>query len=189
MPPLSASDTIRAGRLYPGASGGATMKHAWALGLMAVGFAGVAAAHPHFKKTVTASLPGAEVTITYNTVPANEEHARTAKVGDLLRPGRASLKLGAELKVGKATVPAGDYTIGVIKNGDKDWTLALYPGVIERGATPDLAKAIRLESVFATDKGTAEHMLIDLTPGHGKLEGKAVLTLHFGSLFLAGVLA
>jgi len=32
-------------------------------------------------------------------------------------------------------------------------------------------------------------MLIDITPGHGKFEGKAVLTLHFGSLFLMGVLA
>ena len=57
------------------------------------------------------------------------------------------------------------------------------------GDTPDGAKAIRLESAFATDKGTAEHMLIDLTPGHGKFEGKAVLTLHFGSLFPMGVLA
>jgi hypothetical protein len=43
--------------------------------------------------------------------------------------------------------------------------------------------------VFQTDKGTAEHMLIDITPGAGRFEGKAVLTLHFGSLFLAGVLA
>jgi hypothetical protein len=32
-------------------------------------------------------------------------------------------------------------------------------------------------------------MLIDITPGHGKFEAKAVLTLHFGSLFLAGVLS
>jgi hypothetical protein len=31
-------------------------------------------------------------------------------------------------------------------------------------------------------------MLIDITPGSGKLEGKPVLTLHFGSLFLAGAL-
>jgi hypothetical protein len=31
-------------------------------------------------------------------------------------------------------------------------------------------------------------MLIDVTPGHGKFEGKAVMTLHFGSLFLSGLL-
>ena len=32
-------------------------------------------------------------------------------------------------------------------------------------------------------------MLIDITPGHGRFEGKAVLTMHFGSLFLSGLLA
>jgi len=35
----------------------------------------------------------------------------------------------------------------------------------------------------------AEHMLIDITPGTGGFEGRAVLTLHFGNLFLAGVLS
>ena len=43
--------------------------------------------------------------------------------------------------------------------------------------------------MFSSDKGTAPHMLIDITPGSGRFEGKAVLTLHFGSLFLAAVLA
>ena len=151
--------------------------------------AGSAAAHPHFNKTVTATLaPNAEVTITYNTTPANEVHAQNAKVGEFVTPRRPVLKLSAELKTDKSSLPAGEYTIGVIKNGDKDWTLALYPGRIERGAVPDSAKAIRLESMFSTDHGTAEHMLIDVTPGKGKFEGKAVLTLHFGSLFLAGAL-
>jgi hypothetical protein len=51
-----------------------------------------------------------------------------------------------------------------------------------------MAKAIKLDSMFEGDKGTAEHMLIDVTPGHGRFEGKAVLTLHFGSLFLSGLL-
>jgi hypothetical protein len=31
-------------------------------------------------------------------------------------------------------------------------------------------------------------MLVDLTPGHGKFEGRAALTMHFGTLFLAGAL-
>jgi hypothetical protein len=148
-----------------------------------------AAAHPHFNKTVTATLaPSAEVTITYNTTPANEAHAQNAKVGEFVTPRRPVLKLSAELKTDKSSLPAGEYTIGVIKNGDKDWTLALYPGRLERGAVPDSAKAIRLDSMFSSDHGTAEHMLIDVTPGKGKFEGKAVLTLHFGTLFLAGAL-
>ena len=54
--------------------------------------------------------------------------------------------------------------------------------------SPTPAKVVKLDSMFETGKGTAEHMLIDVTPGHGKFEGKAVLTLHFGTLFLAGLL-
>jgi hypothetical protein len=152
--------------------------------------ASAALARPHFNKTVTAALgPGVEVTISYNTTPANEIHAQNAKVGEFVTPRRPSLKLSGELKTEKAALAAGEYTIGVIKNGEKDWTLALYPGRLQRGDTPDSAKAIRLESLFSTDHGTADHMLIDVTPRHGKFEDKAVLTLHFGSLSLAGVLA
>ncbi len=166
------------------------MKRAVGLGLLAGLFASAVFAHPHFNKTVTATLPqGVEVTITYNTTPANETHAQTAKVGEFVTPRRPVLKLSAELKTDKATLAPGEYTIGAIKTAEKDWVLALYPGRVARTDTPDAAKAIRLESQFSADKGTAQHMLIDITPGSGKFEGKAVLTLHFGSLFLAGVLA
>jgi hypothetical protein len=152
--------------------------------------AAVAFAHPHFNKTVSASLPqGVEVAITYNTTPSNEVHAQNAKVGEFVTPRRPVLKLSAELKTEKLTLAAGEYTIGVIKNGEKEWTLALHPGRLQRGDTPDATKVLKLDSMFATDKGTAEHMLIDLTPGHGRFAGKAVVTLHFGSLFLAGALA
>jgi hypothetical protein len=166
------------------------MKRAVGLTILASAVATVSLAHPHFNKTVTATLPqGVDATITYNTTPANEAHAQTAKVGEFITPRRPVLKLSGELKTEKATLAAGEYTIGVIKNSDKDWSLALYPGRLERAATPDAAKAIRLDSIFSSDKGTAQHMLIDITPGSGRFEGKAVLTLHFGSLFLAGVLA
>jgi len=166
------------------------MKRAAGLGILAGLLASVSFAHPHFNKTVTATLPqGVEVTITYNTTPANETRAQDAKVGEFVTPRRPVLKLSGELKSEEATLAAGEYTIGVIKNGDKDWTLALYPGRLQRDEKPDAAKSIRLQSIFSADKGTAEHMLIDITPGHGPFEGKAVLTLHFGSLFLAGVLA
>ena len=146
-------------------------------------------AHPHLNKTVTATLPqGPEVTITYNTTPANELHAQNAKKGEFVTPRRPVLKLSAELKTEKLTLPAGEYTIGVIKNGEGDWTLALHSGRLQRDEKPDPAKVVKLDSMFETGKGTAEHMLIDVTPGHGKFEGKAVLTLHFGTLFLAGLL-
>ncbi len=152
--------------------------------------AGLADAHPHFNKTITAKLPsGVEASITYNTTPANEVRATEAPVGTFVTPRRPVLKLSGALETGTVTVPAGEYTIGVIKNAEKDWTMALYPGALTREDKPDVAKALKLESAFASDKGVAEHMLIDVTPGSGKLQGRAVLTLHFGGLFLEGALS
>jgi len=146
-------------------------------------------AHPHFNKTVTAKLPsGVEVTIAYNTTPANELRAKEVKVGAFVTPRRPTLKLSGDMKAGAVTIPAGEYTIGVVKNGETDWTMALYPGQVARGAEPDMAKVVKLESMYSASSGTADHMLIDITPGHGKFEGKPVLTLHFGSMFLAGSL-
>jgi hypothetical protein len=164
-----------------------TMSKAAAIVLLA---AATAAAHPHFNKTVSAKLPsGVDVTITYNTTPANEIHASKAAVGQFVTPRRPMLKLSGEIKAGAVTIPAGEYTVGVIKNSDTDWTMALYPGAVARGETPDAAKTIKLESLFSSAHGMAEHMLVDITPGHGKFEGRAVLTLHFGNLFLSGALS
>ena len=152
--------------------------------------ASAALAHPHFNKTVTARLPsGVDVSVSYNTTPANEIHAAQAAVGAFVTPRRPMLKLSGEVKAGAVTIPAGEYTVGVIKNSDKDWTMALHPGAVARGETPDVKKTIKLESAFSSTHGSAEHMLVDITPGDGKLEGRAVLTLHFGTLFLAGALS
>lgn len=160
------------------------------VGLVLMIGVGTLAAHPHFSKTVTVTLPsGVEAKITYATTPANEMHATGAEVGTFITPRRPVLTLGAELSAGGATLPAGDYTIGVIKNGENDWVMALHPGKLSRGDAPDMSKVIKLDSMYSTEEGTAEHMLIDITPGSGKFEGRAVLTLHFGSMFLAGALS
>lgn len=166
------------------------MKRTLTLAVVAGTVATVALAHPHFNKTVTAELPqGVEAKITYNTTPANEARAESAAVGQFVTPRGPVLELSGDVTAGSATLAAGEYTIGVIKNGDDDWTLALYPGRLGRGDTPDASKLIRLDSMFSKDMGTAGHMLLDITPGSGEFEGKAVLTLHFGSLFLAGALS
>lgn len=145
-------------------------------------------AHPHLKKTITTTLPDrSDVTITYGTEPANESHAAKAAAGAFLHAA-ARLSVSSDIRAGAATIPAGEYTIGAIKTGDDDYVLALHPGRLRLSDTPDLAKAIRLDSVFSRDMGTAHHLLVDLAPGHGRLAGKTVLTLHFGSLYLAGAL-
>jgi len=116
-------------------------------------------------------------------------HAHNAKVGAFTTPRAPKLTLSGELKAGDITIPAGEYTIGVIKNSESDWTMALYPGTLARGTEPDMSKVIKLDSMFTTSHGTAEHLTIDITPGHGKQEGKAVLLLQFGTLYLAGCLS
>jgi len=165
------------------------MKRASLVAMLVLMAASPSLAHPHFKKNVTATLPpGVDVTITYGTTPANELRAKEVKPGDFVVPRGPMIKLSAELKSDTQTLAPGDYTIGVIKNSDTDWTMALYPGKLARGEAPDKAKLIKLASMFQAGAGTADHMLIDITPGHGKLEGRAVLTLHFGTLFLSGAL-
>ena len=147
-------------------------------------------AHPHFNKTVSVKLPGgAEATITYNTVPANVAHAESAAVGTFVTPRGPAWELSAAASSGGTEIPAGKYTIGVVKDDAGDWTMGLYKGALNRGDTPDMANVIKLDSTYSSSMGTADHMLIDITPGTGKLEGKAVLTLHFGNMFCAGALS
>ena len=96
-----------------------------------------ALAHPHFSKTVSAKLPsGAEATITYGTTPANLGRAESATAGTFVSPRGPKLKLSAAA----GDIPAGEYTIGVIKNSADDWTMALYTGGLARGETPGRSK-------------------------------------------------
>ena len=150
----------------------------------------LAVAHPHFNKTIMAKLPGgAEATIAYNTTPANMGRAESAAVGTFVTPRRPKLRLSADVIAGGVTIPAGAYTIGVIKKGANDWTMGLYKDTLARGAEPDMSQVIKLDSSYSSNEGSAEHMLIDVTPGSGTFEGKAVLTLHFGRMFLEGVIS
>lgn len=147
-------------------------------------------AHPHFNKSVNTKLPsGADATIAYQTVPANEAHATGAAAGAFITPRNPKLTLSAGIMSGSVEVPAGEYTIGVIKNGDDDYTMALYKGTPPSGGAPDMAQMIKLDSMYSKEMGTSHHLLIDITPGDGEFEGKAVLTLHFGTMYLAGALS
>lgn len=151
---------------------------------------GLSLAHPHFNKTVTCQLPGgAEATIIYQTVPANMAHAEEAAVGAFVTPRRPTFKLSAPVTVGSVTIPAGEHTIGVVKNGASDWSMALYKGGLPPRTEPDMANVIKLDSMYIANDGQADHLLIDITPGSGKFEGKAVLTLHFGTMFVEGLIS
>ncbi len=145
-------------------------------------------AHPHFRKTLTVKLGEVEATLTYQTATANESRAANTAVGSFVSPRGPRLTLSAALTSGATSIPAGEYTIGVVKESASDWSIALYPGRLGRGATPDKSKIIKLDSVYSNSNGTREHMMIDITAGQGKLAGRAVLFIHFGSMSCAGAL-
>ena len=149
----------------------------------------ILSAHPHFNKQITAQLPGdVEATITYQTVPANEEHTNAAPNGSFVTPRSPRLTLSGDLMAGSLSIPAGQYIIGVVKNSASDWTLALYPGTLGQGETPADSDLLKLDSMFFTVTEPIEHLTLDITPGHGKHEGKAVLTINFGSMAVHGAL-
>lgn len=149
----------------------------------------ILSAHPHFDKTITAQLPGGvEATIAYQTVPANEEHTQNAPNGSFVTPRSPRLTLSGDLMAGSLSIPAGEYIIGVVKNSANDWTLALYPGTIGRGETPEDSKLLKLDSMYFTVSEPIEHLTLDITPGHGRHEGKAVLSINFGTMVVHGSL-
>ncbi len=149
--------------------------------------ASLAVAHPHFRMSITATLPGdVEANVAFYTVPANMTHAENAANGAFLAPGMPKLEISGDLKAGSASIPAGTYTVGVIKNSMDDWTLALSPGELERGATPDMSKVIKLDSEFVKSPEPGGHFWMYIGPGEGKFEGKAALMMGFGSLVLTG---
>ena len=149
----------------------------------------ILSAHPHFNKSITAQLPGdVEATIAYQTVPANEDHTNAAPNGSFVTPRSPKLTLSGDLMAGSLSIPAGEYIIGVVKNSNSDWTLALYGGTIGRGETPADADLLKLDSMFFRVTDAIEHLTLDITPGHGKHEGKAVLSINFGTLAVHGSL-
>jgi hypothetical protein len=151
--------------------------------------ASAASAHPHLRKTVEASLAGdTKATISYVTVPANMDLAKAVEVGAFASPGGTKFTLSADVTAGETTIAAGDYTLGVVRKGEAEWVVALSPGAPARGVTPDPSKLIELTSEFTSSAGSSDHMLVDVTPGSGSLEGRVGLTIHYGPLFVAGLL-
>ncbi len=145
-------------------------------------------AHPHFRKTTSVKMGDNELSISFFTVPANMTHLEGIADGEFLSPGRPSLKVSADLKAGAASIPAGTYLVGAVKKGDS-WEMVLYPGELGRDEKPDMSKVIKLDSQFNKSAEPAEHLVVDIYPGSGKSEGKAVVLIGFGTMWLDGVIS
>lgn len=155
-------------------------KTAIALGIFCLAALFVAA-HPHIAKTVTAKIDGNDVKLSYFTAPANMDHVQSAASGTYSHTG-AVLTLPADM----GSLKAGEYMVGAIKNDDGTWTMALHPGKLSFRDSADVSKVVKLNSYFSKDHGQADHIHYDISPGSGSLEGKTVVSWHFGDHFLSG---
>ena len=146
-------------------------------------------AHPHFQKTTSAQLSeDVEVSLSFFTIPANMEHLATIANGEFVSPGLPKFTSATAITAGMATIPAGTYTVGVVKNGAEDWTMVLSPGELAFGQTPDMSKLIKLDSAFHKSTDDTGHLVVDIFPGEGKFDGKAVILLGFGTLWVQGLI-
>ena len=66
--------------------------------------------------------------------------------------------------------------------------MALHPGRLRQREVAVTPTLILLDTVFSDSNGSSDHLVIDFSPGTGRFEGKVVLTLHLGTLFLAAEL-
>ena len=164
------------------------MKRIWLVGFLLL-IATALIAHPHFQKTTTAKLSeDVEVSLTIVTVPANMDHVAQIKTGGFASPGRPKFKASTNITAGSSNIAAGTYTIGVVKNGTDDWTMVLAPGELSFGEVPDMSQVIKLDSEFWTRPKPVEHLVVDVIPGESQFEGKAVILLGFGTMWLQGLI-
>ncbi len=147
----------------------------------------VLVAHPHLQKSIDVKIGEVEAKLSFYTSPANPEHVKNAEVGKF-STGYARLALSSNLTAGGQTIPAGDYTVGAIRDGEKDWTMVLLPGKLGYDDTPDVSKVLKLKSSFSSSEGNAGHVDYNISPGHGAMTGRAVLVWRYGTLYLAGAL-
>lgn len=164
------------------------MKRLLVLGLFLTGTA-AQTAHPHLNKTITTSLHGpVEVSVSYQTASAREIDPDASPVGRFINPWAPILSLSEAVNSGSTNIPSGRYTIGLIKYGPGDWTMALHPGRLRQREVDVTPRLILLDTVFSDSNGSSDHLVIDFSPGTGRFEGKVVLTFHLGTLFLAAEL-
>ena len=150
--------------------------------LMVVCLAGTIIAHPHFNKTVTASVKGLELKLTYFTLPYNAKHLEGIKEGFVFHCGRAKLNVAGEMTVGSAKLGAGSYLLRAKAKSADEWTLILVPEA-EAGdpQKPDLSKGIALDTKSFSKQSELHHLDLNLTGGHGDTDGKLLVTVSFGS--------
>ncbi len=146
-------------------------------------------AHPHFRKTVVAKLPDLEIKLEYITYPWNPAHLSEVKEGFVFSCGNAAVEFSKPVKIGSQELPAGKYLLRARAKDVDHWTLVLLPPPPDRNTPPDMSKAVELATKTLTGRPVNEHLSLDIAPGHGDTDGKALFVLSWGDRQLEGVIA
>ncbi len=157
--------------------------------LVIIGVAVVVSAHPHFRKTVIARLPDLEVKLEYVTLPWNPAHLAEVKEGFVFNCGGATVEFNKPVKIGEQELAAGKYVLRARAKDVDHWTFILLPPPPDRNTPPDMSKAVELATKTLTGQQVHQHLSLDITPGHGDTDGKALFVLNWGDRQLEGVLA
>lgn|SRR5262245_1032708 len=151
-------------------------------GILLVCLAASTVAHPHFNKTVTASVKGLELKLTYYTLPYNAKHLEGIKEGFVFHCGRAKLNVVGDMTVGSTKLGTGTYLLRARAKSADEWTLVLIPEAQAGDAqNPDMSKGISLETKSFAKQSELHHLDLNLTGGHADTDGKLMVTVSFGS--------
>ncbi len=152
-------------------------------------FAALAGSHPHFRKTVVARMPDLEVKLDYTTYPWNPAHLAEVKDGFVFNCGNATVELSKAVKPGAVEIPAGKYQLRARAKTVDNWTLILIPAPPDRNTPADMAKVLELETRTLGGRPVVDHLLLDISAGHGETNNKGLIVLAWGDRQLEGVLA
>lgn len=151
---------------------------------------GLLVAHPHIRKTVGASTKGAQLKLSYFTIPYNAEHMANIKKGFIFHCGRATLEISGEIESAGVKISTGQYDIRAKAITADKWTLLLIPKSSEGSeGQQGPNQEISLESQSAKGHHQAAHLNLDLTSGHGDTDGKLILSVAFGPRTVEGILS
>jgi hypothetical protein len=159
-----------------------------ALALIAVS-ASIVSSHPHFRKSLVAKMPDLEVKLEYTTYPWNAAHLAEVKEGYVFNCGNATVELSKAVKPGAAEIAAGKYLLRARAKTVDNWTLLLIPAPPDRNTQPDMSRAVELQTRTLGNRPVFDHLLLDVSAGHGDTDNKGLIVLAWGDRQLEGVLA
>lgn len=128
---------------------------------------------------------GAEVTVEYTSHEAVADYGKDVVHGNYFSlPLAPRIRFSGSAQSGSADIFPREHNIGIVKNRDGTFHLALYPGDITKAKrAPRLDQVISLEGTYELTEGEPQPLQIELIPGDAD---SLLLSVHFGQMLLQG---